>query len=152
MSIKIIADNRKANFNYEVLERFEAGIVLVGTEVKTLRAGKANIGDSYAVLRDGELFWLNGNIPPYGHGGLFNHEATRTRKLLVHRHELKRLIGITAEKGLSLIPMKAYWKAGRVKLEIGLCRGKKLHDKRETEMNREWQREKERWMKAYVAQ
>ena len=148
MSIKIITDNRKAGFNYEILERFEAGIVLLGTEVKSLRAGRSNIGDSYAMLYEGELVWLNGNIPAYRYGGVFNHDPVRTRKLLVHRHELKRLIGLTAEKGLALIPLKAYWKDGKVKLEIGICRGKKLHDKRETEMNREWQREKERWMKS----
>ncbi|MBF0159728.1 MAG: SsrA-binding protein SmpB [Magnetococcales bacterium] len=150
MAIKMISDNRKAGFNYEILDRFEVGIVLTGTEVKSLRSGRANIGDSYAILQHGELFWLNGNIPPYSHGTVANHDPLRTRKLLAHRYELKRLIGQTAEKGLTLIPLKAYWKDGRIKLEIGICRGKKTHDKRDSEMTREWQREKERWMKQSV--
>ncbi|MBF0152849.1 MAG: SsrA-binding protein SmpB [Magnetococcales bacterium] len=147
MSIKIIADNRKARFNYEVMENLEAGIILLGTEVKSMRTGKLNLSDSYAIIQVGELVWLNANIPHYAHGNIHNHDPLRTRKLLVHKHELRRLIGITQEKGLTLIPLKAYWKGGRAKLDIGVCRGKKLHDKRATERDRDWQREKERWLK-----
>ncbi|MBF0181875.1 MAG: SsrA-binding protein SmpB [Magnetococcales bacterium] len=147
MGIKIITENRKGRFNYEILETFEAGIVLTGTEVKSLRAGKANISDSYAIIQKGELTLLNTNIAVYTFGNLNNHDPTRTRTLLVHRHEIRRLIGITREKGLALIPLKAYWKDGKVKLEIGVGRGKKLYDKRETIKEREWNREKGRLLK-----
>ncbi|MBF0137937.1 MAG: SsrA-binding protein SmpB [Magnetococcus sp. DMHC-1] len=147
MGIKIIAENRKARFNYEILENLEAGIILVGTEVKSLRNGKLNLGDSYAIIQAGELVWLNANIQHYAQGNIHNHDPLRTRKLLVHKSELRRLIGVTQEKGLTLIPLKAYWKDGRAKLDIGVCRGKKLHDKRATERDRDWQREKQRWMK-----
>ncbi|MBF0296858.1 MAG: SsrA-binding protein SmpB [Magnetococcales bacterium] len=147
MGIKIITENRKGRFNYEILETFEAGIVLTGTEVKSLRAGKGNINDSYAIVQKGELTLLNANIAVYVFGNLNNHDPTRTRVLLVHRHEIRRLIGITREKGLALIPLKAYWKDGKVKLEIGVGRGKKLYDKRETIKEREWNREKGRLLK-----
>lgn len=147
MGIKIIADNRKARFNYEILDTFEVGIVLLGTEVKSLRAGKFNIGDAYAQVRHEELFLHQANIPVYSHGNLNNHDPLRIRKLLAHRKEIQRLIGITKEKGLSLAPLKAYWKEGRVKLELGVGRGKKLHDKRETIRNRDWDRDKARILK-----
>lgn len=147
MSIKIIAKNRKAHFNYEIVETLEAGVALLGTEVKSLRLGKLNLNDSYAVLMEGELYWLNANIPTYSHGNQFNHDPFRTRKLLLHKQQLRALIGTTKEKGMALIPLAAYWKEGRVKLEIGVGRGKKLYDKRETIKERDWQREKSRLLK-----
>ncbi|MBF0623748.1 MAG: SsrA-binding protein SmpB [Magnetococcales bacterium] len=147
MGIKIISDNRKARFNYEILENFEVGVVLQGTEVKSLRAGKVHLSDSYATIHKGELYWLNANIAEYSHGNRANHDPLRTRKLLAHAHELRRLIGVVKEKGLALIPLKAYWKNGRVKLDIGIGRGKKLHDKRATQRDREWNRDKQRLIK-----
>lgn len=147
MSIKIISDNRKARFNYEILEKFETGIVLTGTEVKSLRDGKLNMAESYATVVREELFWLHANIATYTHGNQFNHDPMRSRKLLVHKKELSRLIGIIQEKGLTLIPLKAYWKDGRVKLEVGVGRGKKLYDKRKTIKDREWNRDKARILK-----
>ncbi|GAB0055826.1 SsrA-binding protein [Candidatus Magnetaquicoccaceae bacterium FCR-1] len=147
MGIKLISENRKGRFNYEILESFEAGVSLTGTEVKSLRAGKINLNDSFAVIQRGELTWLNANISAYTYGNIHNHDPMRTRTLLVHRHEIQRLIGVTKEKGLTLIPLKAYWKNGRVKLEIGVGRGKKLYDKRQTVREREWAREKGRIMK-----
>lgn len=147
MSVKIIAKNRKAHFNYEITDTMEAGVALLGTEVKSLRLGKLNLSDSFAVLMDGELYWLNANIPVYSHGNQFNHDPFRTRKLLVHKQQLRTLIGAIREKGVTLIPLACYWKEGRVKLEFGLGRGKKLYDKRETIKERDWQREKERLMK-----
>ncbi|MBF0212436.1 MAG: SsrA-binding protein SmpB [Magnetococcales bacterium] len=147
MGIKSITENRKGRFNYEILETFEAGVVLTGTEVKSLRAGKINLSDSFAVIQKEQLTWLNANIAVYTHGNLNNHDPLRTRTLLVHRYEIRRLIGITKEKGLTLVPLKAYWKDGRVKLEIGVGRGKKLYDKRQTIREREWSREKGRILK-----
>ncbi|MBF0341576.1 MAG: SsrA-binding protein SmpB [Magnetococcales bacterium] len=147
MGIKLITENRKGRFNYEILETFEAGVVLTGTEVKSLRAGKLNLSDSFAVIQRNELTWLNANISVYTHGNLNNHDPLRTRTLLVHRYEIRRLIGITKEKGLTLVPLKAYWKDGRVKLEVGVGRGKKLYDKRQTIREREWTREKGRILK-----
>ncbi|MBF0133202.1 MAG: SsrA-binding protein SmpB [Magnetococcales bacterium] len=147
MSIKIISDNRKARFNYEILEKLEAGVVLTGTEVKSLRAGHLSMAESYATVIREELFWLHANIPTYTHGNQFNHDPMRGRKLLVHRKELIRFIGIIQEKGLTLIPLKAYWKDGKVKLELGVGRGKKLFDKRKTIKDREWNRDKARILK-----
>ncbi|MBF0417298.1 MAG: SsrA-binding protein SmpB [Magnetococcales bacterium] len=147
MGIKLISENRKGRFNYEILESFEAGVVLTGTEVKSLRAGKINLSDSFAVIQRGELTWLNANISGYTHGNIYNHDPLRTRTLLVHRYEIQRLIGVTKEKGLTLVPLKVYWKDGRVKLEIGVGRGKKLYDKRQTVREREWTREKGRILK-----
>ena len=133
--------NRGAYHDYEMLETFECGIVLVGTEVKSVREGKVTLKDAYATLRDGELWLLNAHISPYTHGNRQNHEPRRTRKLLVHREEIERLSGKTVEKGLTLVPTKMYFKAGRVKVEIALARGKKLYDKRETEMRKTIDRE-----------
>lgn len=147
MGIKIIADNRKARFNYEILDSFEAGVVLTGTEVKSLRSGKCNLAESYVYVRSNELWWMNANIPHYAQGNIHNHDPFRTRKLLVHAKEIKKLIGVTKEKGMALIPLKAYWKKGRVKLDVGIGRGKKLHDKRDTDKKRDWQREKGRILK-----
>lgn len=142
-----ISDNRKARFNYEILESFEAGIVLTGTEIKSIRAARLNLNDAYAVIQHNELFLLNAHISPYSHGNLFNHDPLRTRKLLVHRWQIRRLTGTVKEKGVALIPLKAYWKNGRVKLEIGLGKGKHLHDKRATIKEREWSREKQSLLK-----
>ncbi len=132
MSEKIICKNKKAFHEYFVESLFEAGIVLLGTEVKSLRAGKAQLVDSYAVLKGEELFLLNAHISPYTHAARDNHDPTRSRKLLLHKSELKKLVGKVKEKGLTLVPLKIYFKNGRVKVEIGLVKGKKLHDKRET--------------------
>ena len=133
--------NRAAFHNYEMLESFECGVVLVGTEVKSIREGKANLTDAYALVRDGEVWLLNAHVSPYTHGNRQNHEPRRTRKLLMHRAEIERLAGKTVEKGLTLVPTKMYFKNGRVKVEIGLGRGKKNYDKRESEMRKTVDRE-----------
>src|SRR5438876_1318344 len=125
--------NRAASHNYFLLEKFEAGVVLTGTEVKSIRSGRANLKDSYGIVKDGELWLLNAHIGPYEHGNIFNHEPLRTRKLLVHKDELRKLIGKTQQKGLTLIPTRIYFKHGRAKCELALARGKQLWDKRETE-------------------
>ena len=143
--VKVVVDNRKARFNYELLEKVEAGIVLTGTEVKSLREGKLNLGDAYCVIdRDGET-WLQGvHISPYSHGTHTNHEPLRRRKLLLHRREIDRLVGAVERKGYTLVPLQLYWKRGRAKLEIGLAKGKRKHDKREAEKQKDWEREKQR--------
>ncbi|RMD89203.1 MAG: SsrA-binding protein SmpB [Calditrichaeota bacterium] len=130
MDEKIITTNRKARHDYEILETMEAGIVLQGTEVKSLREGRANLKDSYATVKDGEVFLLNAHISPYKHGNINNHEPTRTRKLLLNKKEIRRLIGKVQEKGLTLVPLKMYFKNGKVKVELALARGKKIYDKR----------------------
>ncbi|OSM00015.1 SsrA-binding protein SmpB [Magnetofaba australis] len=147
MSILVIAENRKARFNYEILDTFEAGVQLLGTEVKSVRNGKINIGDSYCLVRNNEAWWMNGHIPAYSHGGYVNHEPFRTRKLLLHGYEIKRLVGLIQEKGLTLVPLKCYWKGSKLKLEFGVGRGKKMHDKRATTKERDWKREQGRIMK-----
>ena len=133
--------NRAASHNYFLSDKFEAGIVLTGTEVKSVRAGHANLKDSYGLIKDGELWLLNAHIGPYEHGNIFNHEPLRTRKLLVHSDELKKLIGKTQQRGLTLIPTRMYFKNGRVKVELALAKGKQLWDKRETERRRTADRE-----------
>jgi len=125
--------NRAASHNYFLLEKFEAGMMLSGTEVKSIRAGRANLKDAYGIVKDGELWLLNAHIGPYEHGNIFNHEPLRTRKLLVHKEELRKLVGKTQQKGLTLIPTRIYFKNGRAKCELALARGKQLWDKRETE-------------------
>jgi len=125
--------NRSASHNYFLLEKFEAGMILSGTEVKSIRAGHANLKDAYGIIKDGELWLLNAHIGPYDHGNIFNHAPLRTRKLLVHKEELRKLIGKTQQKGLTLIPTRIYFKNGRAKCELALARGKQLWDKRETE-------------------
>ncbi len=129
---KIIAQNKTARVNYFIEETYEAGIVLVGTEVKALREGKANLKDCYAVVHDGEIFVHDMHIGPYSHANRMNHEPLRTRKLLLHAREIKKLYGRSREKGLALIPIRLYFKNGKVKLEIGVAKGKKLYDKRES--------------------
>lgn len=145
MSEKIICKNKKAYHNYFIEDTYEAGIVLKGTEVKSLRLGKAQLVDSYAVFNGEELFLLNAHITPYSHAARDNHDPTRSRKLLLHKKELKKLLGKVNEKGLSLVPTKLYFKNGKVKVAIGLAKGKKLHDKRETmkknAMNKDMERD-----------
>jgi len=135
------AVNRAAAHNYHLQERFEAGIVLHGTEVKSVRSGRANLKDAYGLVKDGELWLLNAHIAPYENAGYSQHESTRTRKLLVHKEELRKLTGQTQQKGLTLIPTRLYFKNGRVKVELALARGKQLWDKRETERRRTADRE-----------
>jgi SsrA-binding protein len=130
------AVNRNAGHNYFLLEKFEAGVVLTGTEVKSVRTGKANLKDSYGLVKDGELWLLNCHISPYEHGSYSNHAVLRTRKLLVHKDEIRKLIGKTQQKGLALIPTRMYFKNGRVKIELAVARGKQQWDKRETERRR----------------
>jgi SsrA-binding protein len=138
---KTLATNRKAFFTYQVLDRVEAGVSLVGTEVKAIREGGLNFRDSYVEFRGGELFLVGCRIAPYSHGNLLNHAEERDRKLLLHKREILKLGGKATEKGLTLIPLRAYFKKGRVKLEIGLARGKKAHDKREAIKRRDIERE-----------
>ena len=128
--IESIARNRRARFDYEILESWEAGIALTGTEVKSLRNGKAQITDAYGIVKEGEVWLLNLHIAPYEQGNRFNHEATRTRKLLLHSREIKKMIGAVERQGLTLIALEIYFKRGRAKVRLGLGRGKKLHDKR----------------------
>jgi SsrA-binding protein len=145
---KNLAENRKALHDYEVLETFEAGVVLLGTEVKSIRDGRVNLRDSYARIEGEELFVFNVHISPYTHRGYADHEPMRKRKLLLHRAELRKLIGRTVEKGLTLVPLRMYLKNGRVKLAVSLVRGKKMHDKRETIRRREVDRETRAAVKA----
>jgi SsrA-binding protein len=145
---RVVAENRKARFNYFIDETFEAGIVLTGTEVKSLRTGKANIGDSYASAETGELWLINSYIAEYEQGNRFNHEPRRPRKLLMHRRQIGKLLGQLKKGGSTLIPLSLYFNdRGIAKLKLGLARGKKLHDKRDTEKERDWQREKGRLMR-----
>lgn len=145
---KLIADNRKARFNYEILETFEAGVQLTGTEVKSLRGGKATIGESHAGPSGSDIFLFNAYIPEYLQANRFNHTPKRPRRLLLHRRQINKLIGAVQREGLTLIPLKLYFNPqGRAKLELALARGKKLHDKRETEKERSWNREKGRLLR-----
>jgi SsrA-binding protein len=138
---KNIAENRKAFHDYHILETFEAGIVLVGTEVKAIREGSANLRDSFARLEDGEVWLYNVHINPYSHRGYSSHEPTRKRKLLLHRQEIRKLIGKTVEKGMTLVPTRLYFHNGHVKVALALGKGKQAHDKRETIKRREADRE-----------
>ena len=145
---KLAADNRKARFNYEIGEVFEAGISLTGTEVKSVRAGKATIAESYADARDGEIWLINATIPEYLQAHRFNHLPKRPRKLLLHKNQINRLAGAVEREGMTIVPLKLYFNdKGRAKIEIALARGKKLHDKRETLKKRSWDREKGRLMR-----
>jgi SsrA-binding protein len=130
---KILSDNRQAGHNYFLMDRYEAGVVLTGTEVKAAKDGKVQLKDSYATVIANEAWLVNAHISQYSHGNRENHPPVHNRKLLLHRREIDKLLGITREKGLSLVPTKLYLKAGRIKLEFAVARGKKLHDKRETE-------------------
>ena len=136
-----IAENRKAFHDYHLLQTFEAGMVLLGTEVKAIREGRVNLRDSFARVEDGEVYLYNVNISPYSHRGYADHEPLRRRKLLLHRHEILKLIGKTVEKGMTLVPVRMYFKNGRVKIAVSLAKGKKEYDKRETLKRRETERE-----------
>ena len=138
---KEVAVNRQAFHNYEILEKFEAGIVLTGTEIKSARDGHINLKDAYGVVKNGEIWLLNAHISPYTHGNYANHEPLRTRKLLMHRSEIRRLIGRTTERGLTLVPLRVYLKAGRLKCELALAKGRKVHDKREVSRKKTIERE-----------
>jgi len=139
--IKVLSDNRQAGHNYHLLDRFEAGLALTGTEVKAAKDGKIQLKDAFAEIERNEAWLLNAHISQYSHGNRENHEPTRRRKLLLHREEIDKLLGKTREKGLTLIPTKMYLKNGRIKCELALAKGKKLHDKRETERKREMESE-----------
>jgi SsrA-binding protein len=145
---RVVADNRKARFHYEIGETFEAGIALTGTEVKSLRNGKATIAESYAGAQGGEIWLYNANIPEYLQASRFNHPPKRPRKLLLHKSQISKLIGAVEREGMTLVPLKLYFNPkGRAKVEIALARGKKLHDKRETEKRRSWERERGRLLR-----
>jgi SsrA-binding protein len=145
---RFIAENRRARFDYFIEETLEAGLMLVGTEVKSLRDGRANIAESYAAVEGREIVLINADIPPYGHANRFNHEPRRARKLLLHRRQIDKLIGAVQREGRTIIPLKLYFNdKGRAKLELALAKGKKLHDKRETSAERDWQRDKARLLR-----
>jgi SsrA-binding protein len=145
---KVAADNRKARHNYFIEDVVEAGIMLTGTEIKSLRGGHATIGESYAQSKDGEIFLINAYIPEYTEGNRFNHEPRRVRKLLLHKRQIAKLAQAIEREGMTLIPLKIIFNAkGRAKVELGLAKGKKLHDKRDTEKARDWAREKGRLMR-----
>jgi SsrA-binding protein len=145
---KMIANNKKARYNFYVDDELEVGIVLKGSEVKSLRAGEANIADSYADQKDGEIFLINCYIKEYDKANIFNHDSRRPRKLLLHKREITKLAALVQKKGMTLVPLKLYFNdVNRVKLLLGICRGKKQHDKRATEKDRDWNRQKSRIMK-----
>ncbi|MEM6383797.1 MAG: SsrA-binding protein SmpB [Pseudomonadota bacterium] len=145
---RTVAENRKARFNYEFVETFEAGLQLTGTEVKSLRDGKAMIAESYASPEGDELFLINAHIPEYLQGNRFNHDPRRPRRLLMHRRQINRLIGATQREGMTIIPTRIYFNdRGRAKLEVALAKGKKVHDKRQTEKDRDWARDKARLLR-----
>jgi SsrA-binding protein len=140
-SEKLFATNKKAFHDYFILDKLEAGIVLFGTEVKSIREARINLKDSYAMIKQDEAFLLNCHISPYSHGNRQNHDPTRVRKLLLHNKEIRKMIGKTQEKGLTLVPLRVYLRRGKIKVELGVARGKKLHDKRETERRKEMEQE-----------
>lgn len=144
----VVARNRRARHDYHILDAWEAGLVLQGTEVKALRDGQANLAEAYGIVKDGEVFLLNMHISPYERGNLHNHEPTRTRKLLLHRKEIRKLIGAVERQGLTLVPLEVYFRNGKAKLSIALGKGKKLHDKRADERKREDDRDMQRAVRA----
>lgn len=144
---KPLCSNRKAYHDYHIEESIEAGIELKGTEIKSLRDGKANLKDSYALLKDGEIFLLNCHISPYSHGNIYNHDPLRTRKLLLHKEEIRKLFGKVAQRGFTLVPLKIYLSKGRAKVEIALARGKKTYDKKDALRERDIKRESEKALK-----
>jgi len=145
---KIVAENRRARFNYEILDIFEAGLVLFGTEVKSLRVGHANIAESYASFEGGEFWLINAHVPEYTQANRFNHEPRRLRKLLLSKREMARLFNAVSREGMTVVPLRLYFnRRGLVKIELALARGKKTHDKRESEKKRDWNREKARLLR-----
>ena len=149
MGEKLICQNKKAWHNYFIEDKYQAGIVLLGTEVKSLREGRANLGDSYATIKSGEVFLVDTHISLYSHANRFNHDPLRTRKLLLHKREIRRLIGKVQEKGFTLIPLRLYFSDGKAKVELGLAKGKKLFDKRETLKRKTMERDMERGRKGF---
>jgi SsrA-binding protein len=146
--VKTVAENRRARFDYFIDEKFEAGIALSGTEVKSLRSGEGTIAESYAEVRGGEAWLINANIPEFSHGNRFNHEPKRPRKLLLHAREIEKLLGAVERKGMTMIPLSIYFNSrGRAKVELGLAKGKQTHDKRASIKDRDWQRDKARLMR-----
>ena len=147
--IKVVAENRKARFNYAIEDTFEAGIALTGTEVKSIRNGKSTIAESYADSKDGEIWLINSTIPEYLQANQFNHEPKRPRKLLLHRKQINKLMGAIERQGMTLVPLKLYFnERGRAKLQLALAKGKQLHDKRDADKKRDWSREKGRILRA----
>ena len=145
---KIVAENRRARFEYYIEDVLEAGIALTGTEVKSLRFGEGSIAESYAEVKDGQVFLVNSNVPEFSHGNRFNHELKRPRKLLLHEREIEKMIGAVERKGMTLIPLSVYFNSrGRAKVELALAKGKQTHDKRQTIKDRDWQRDKARLMR-----
>jgi SsrA-binding protein len=149
MGEKLICQNKKAWHHYSIEDTYQAGIALLGTEVKSLREGRANLGDSYGKIKNGEVFLVDAHISPYNFGNRFNHDPLRTRKLLLHKKEIRRLIGKVQEKGFTLIPLRLYFSNGRAKVELGLAKGKKLFDKRETLKRKTMERDMERGRKGF---
>ena len=148
--IKTVAENRRARFDYYIEDTFEAGIMLTGTEVKSLRFGEGSIAESYAEVRNGEVWLVNSNVPEFSHGNRFNHEPKRPRKLLLHEREIARLHGAVERKGMTLVPLSIYFNSkGRAKVELALARGKNVADKRQTVKDRDWQRQKARVMREH---
>ena len=148
--VKTVAENRRARFDYHIDETFEAGIALTGTEVKSLRFGEGSIAESYAEVRNGEVWLVNSNVPEFSHGNRFNHEPKRPRKLLMHEREIARLQGSVERKGMTLVPLSIYFNSrGRAKVELALARGKNVADKRQTVKDRDWQRQKSRVMREH---
>ena len=146
--MKIVCQNKKAYHDYSIEETIEAGIQLLGTEVKSLREGKSNLKDSYVIIKNAEVFLLNCHISPYSHGNIMNHDPLRTRKLLLHEREIQRLKGMSQQKGYTLVPLKIYFKGPYAKVEVGLAKGKKLYEKRDTIREREAKRTIERAMRS----
>ena len=145
---RVAADNRRAKFDYHIEDTYEAGLALQGTEVKALRAGEASIKESYAEVRDGQVWLINANIPEYSHGNRLNHEPRRPRKLLLHSREIERMFGAVERKGRTLVPLSVYFnRTGRAKVELALAKGKQAHDKREAVKDRDWKRDKARLMR-----
>ena len=148
VGIKVVADNRRGRYEYEILQTFEAGIALQGSEVKSLREGRTNLAEAYATMKQGELFLLNSNIPEYREANRFNHEPKRPRKLLLHAKEIQKLATGVSREGLTIIPLKIFFNTrGRAKIDIALAKGKKLHDKRDSIKDRDWSREKSRLLR-----
>ena len=145
---KVVAENRKARFDYHIEDVFEAGLALQGTEVKSLRFGEGSIAESYAEIKDGQVWLVNANIPEFSHGNRFNHEPKRPRKLLLHEREINKLFGAVERKGMTLVPLSIYFNStGRAKVELALAKGKQTHDKRAAIKDRDWQRDKARLMR-----
>ncbi|MGC6329284.1 SsrA-binding protein SmpB [Rhizorhabdus sp. FW153] len=145
---KVVAENRRARFDYFLDEFFEAGVALTGTEVKSLRFGEGSIAESYAEVKDGQVWLVNSNVPEFSHGNRFNHEPKRPRKLLLHEREIEKMRNAVSREGMTLIPLSIYFNGrGRAKVELALAKGKKLHDKRDTEKARDWKREQQRLLR-----